>query len=144
MAVTTTTAENKRIVRRYPEEVATQGKIDVIDESCTEDVVDRSPLGEVVGREELKAQIEYLRSAFGDFSATVEDIIAEGDTVAMRVTLRGTHEGEFMGIEPTGNSFEIENMVFARVRDGMVAERRVLPDFLGLMRQLGVTELPEE
>lgn len=144
MAVTTTTAENKRIVRRYPEEVATQGKIDVIDESCTEDVVDRSPLGEVVGREELKAQIEYLRSAFGDFSATVEDIIAEGDTVAMRVTLRGTHEGEFMGIEPTGNSFEIENMVFARLRDGMVVERRVLPDFLGLMRQLGVTELPEE
>jgi predicted ester cyclase len=143
MATTSTIEENKRAVRRFPEEVAT-GKIDVINEICVEDVIDHSPLGEIKGREELKEQATYLLSAFGDFSATVEDIIAEGDTVAMRVTLRGTHVGEFMGIEPTGKEFEIQNMVFARMEDGKLAERWIQPDQLGLMQQLGVVEPPGE
>ncbi|MFC7212528.1 ester cyclase [Saliphagus sp. GCM10025334] len=143
MAATSTTGENKRVVRRFPEEVAT-GNIDVIDEICAEDVIDHSPLGEIKGREELKKQTEYLLSAFGDFSATVEDIIAESDTVAMRVTLRGTHVGEFMGIEPTGKEFEIQNMVFTRMKDGKLAERWIQPDQFGLMQQLGVVESPGE
>lgn len=144
MAATSTTEENKRVVRRFPEEVATQGNIDVIDEISAEDIIDHSPLGEIQGRDELKEQAKYLLSAFGDFSATVEDIIAEGDTVAMRVTLRGTHEGEFMGIEPTGKEFEFQNMVFARMRDGKLVERWIQPDQLSLLQQLGVVEPPGE
>jgi steroid delta-isomerase-like uncharacterized protein len=140
--VAATTEENKRLTRRFPEEVATKGNTDVIDEISSEDIIDHSPLGEVRGREELKEQIEYLRTAFGDFSATVEDIVAEGDTVAMRVTLRGTHQGEFMGVEPTGNEFEVRNMVFTRIEDGKIVERWVQPDTLGLMQQLGVVESP--
>lgn len=143
MGSATTTEENKRVVRRFPEEVATEGNIDVIDEICAEDVLDHSPLGDVEGREELKEQASYLLTAFGDFSATVEDIIGEGDTVAMRVTVRGTHEGEFMGVEPTGEAFEVQNMVFTRVKDGQIAERWVQPDMLGMLQQLGVVEPPE-
>lgn len=143
MATTTTAEENKRLARRYPEEVASRGDVSLIDELCSADVVVHSPLGEVRGREQVKAQIETLRTAFGDFSATVDDIVAEGQTVAMRVTLRGTHEGEFMGIAPTGTEFEVANMVFTRVEDGQIAERWVHPDILALLRQLGVDELPE-
>ncbi|WP_211338389.1 ester cyclase [Haloterrigena salifodinae] len=139
---TTTTKENKQIARRFPEEVATKGKIDVIDEICAEDVIDHSPLGEMRGREDLKSQLESLRTAFGDFSATVEDIVADGDTVAMRVTLRGTHESEFMGVEPTGQEFEVGNMVFTRIEDGEIVERWVQPDTLGLMQQLGAVDQP--
>lgn len=79
---------------------------------------------------------------FPDFEATVEDVVAEGDTVAMRVTLRVTHEGEFMRTEPTGNSFEVQNTVFTRIEDGKIAERWVQPDTLGMLRQLGIVEFP--
>nr|WP_312911351.1 ester cyclase [Natronosalvus caseinilyticus] len=144
MAATTTTEENKQIARRFPEEVATKGNTDVLEEICAEDVIDHSPLGEARGLEELEDQMEFLRSAFGDFSATVEDIVAEGDTVAMRVTLRGTHKGEFMGVEPTGRDFEVGNMVFTRIEDGKIAERWVQPDTLGLMQQLGAVDRPEK
>lgn len=142
MASPTTTEENKRIVRRFPEDVATEGNVELIDDLCAEDVIDHNPLGEANGREELKEHIGRLRTAFGDFSATVEDIVAEDDTVAMRVTLRGTHDGEFMGVEPTGREFEIQNMVFTRVTDGKIAERWVQPDVFGLLVQLGVVEPP--
>ena len=142
MSTTTTSEENARIARRYPEEVATEGRVDLIDEICTEDVIDHSPLGDVRGREDLKAQIETLREAFGDFSATVEDTVAEGDTVAMRVTLRGVHEGEFMGVDPTGTEVTVGNMVFTRIEDGLIAERWVQPDMLGMLTQLGAIDLP--
>lgn len=134
---------NKEIAQRFPEEVATAGNVDLIDELCAEDVVDYSPTWEVHGRDALKEHLNGFLEAFGDFSATVEDVVAEGDTVAMRVTVRGTHEGEFMGIEPTGRSFEIGNMVFTRIEDGQIVERWVQPDMLGLLRQLGVEAIPE-
>ena len=144
MAATTSIEENKRIARRFPEDVATAGDLDLIDEICAEDVVDHSPLGEVRGRDALKEQLAGMRAAVTDFSATVEDAIAEGDTVAMRVTLRGTHTGEFMDIPATGNEYEVENMVFTRIEDGQIAERWVLPDMLSMMQQLGVVEAPGE
>lgn len=145
MATTSRTEENKKIARRYPEEVATERNVDLIDELETDDFVEHGPFGqESRGPTEDKEQMRSFLAAFPDFEATVEDVIAEGDMVAMRVTLRGTHEGEFMGIDPTGKPFEIQNMVFTRVEDGKIAERWVQPDSLGLMQQLGVVELPTE
>ncbi|GGO02599.1 MULTISPECIES: ester cyclase [Haloarcula] len=142
MAATAPLDEEKRIARQFPEEVATEGNVDLIDDICTPDVVDHSPLGEVSGREDLKAQIRGIRESFEDFSASVEDIVAEGDTVAMRVTLSGKHTGEFMGVDPTGEDVEIENMVFTRFEGGQIAERWVQPDMLGLMQQVGAVDLP--
>lgn len=143
MEATSASETNKRITRRFPEEVATEGNIDLIDELCTEDVIDHSPDGEIRGREELRAHMDAYLSAFEDFSATVEEAIAEGDTVAMRVTLRGTHVGEFMNVAPTGGEFEVANMVFTRLEDGQIAERWVQPDVLGLLQQLGIVEPPD-
>jgi steroid delta-isomerase-like uncharacterized protein len=144
MERTTRLEEYKRTARQFPELVATEGKLDLIDDICTADVVDHSPMGEIRGREALKAQMTSLRAAFADFSATVDHVVAEDDTVAMRVTLRGTHAGPFMGIEPTGAEFEVPNTVFTRFEDGRIAERWVLPDMLGLYRQLGIDTLPTE
>lgn len=143
MATTSTPAANKRLVRRFPEEVATEANYDLIDEICTADVVDRSPLGEVRGRDALKAHIESINTAFSDHSAAVEELVAEGETVAMRVTLSGRHTGEFMGFAPTDRTFEVSNAVLTRLEDGRIAERRVHPDVFGILRQLGLVDLPE-
>lgn len=106
------------------------------------DAVEHGPFSEepIRGRERRKEQLETVLAAFPDFEATVEDVVAEGDTVAMCVTLRGTHEGEFMGIEPTGKSFEVQNMVFTRIEDGKIVERWIQPDMLGMLQQLGVVQ----
>ncbi|KAB1186624.1 MULTISPECIES: ester cyclase [Haloferax] len=134
---------NALIARRYPEDIATQGNLDLIDEICVEDVLDHSPLGDLKGREEQKEQMRMLRGAFSDFSATVEDVVTEGDMVAMRVTLRGTHDGEFMGRDGTGKTFEVSNMVFTRIEDGLIAERWVIPDMMGMLTQLGIVDAPQ-
>lgn len=135
-----TTVDNERLARRIPEEVATKGRLDLIDELCAEDVVDHTPFGETSGRDEFSGTIETMRGAFSDFTARVDDCIVDDDTVAMRVTLSGTHTGEFMGIEPTNRAFEIDNMVFTRIEDGKIVERWVQPDTLGMLQQLGVVE----
>lgn len=135
-------AQMARIARRFPEDVATEGRLELLDELLTDDYVEHSPFGGLEGREAAAEQLESLRAAFPDFTATVEDVVAEGDLVAMRVTLRGTHEGEFMGIEATGNSFEVPNGVFTRIEGDRIAERWIVPDLLGMLQQLGV--VPEE
>lgn len=144
MSSTSTPEKNKRLAGRFPREVATAGNTDRIDELCTEDVIEHSPMGERRGREELKAQSRAIHAAFPDVTVTVEDAVAEGEMVAQRLTFRGTHEGMFMGIEPTGNEVEIANMLFTRIRDGKIAERWLLPDTFGLVQQLGVVDLPGE
>jgi len=137
---TTTAAESERIARRVPEEIVTEGKLDLIEDVFAEDAVERNPLGEDTGWGEIRAGMETMLAAFPDVSATVEAVVSGGDTVAMRLTLRGTHEGEFMGVEPTGKTIEVGSVVFTRIEDGGIAERWTQPDQLGLMRQLGVVE----
>jgi predicted ester cyclase len=85
---------------------------------------------------------ETLWSAFPDVAATIEDMIAEGDSVSFRVTVRGTHQGEFMGIAPSGNqvAFGVQNIY--RFRDGRVVERWSNADMFGLMVQIGAVPAP--
>lgn len=143
MATTTTPKENKQVVRRFVDEVVNKSKYDRIDEFVAEGMIDHTPFGDTRGRDALRETTERLRAAFPDFAVTPDDVVAEGDTVAVRMTQRGTHEGEFMGFEPTNRSFEIDATAFVRVEDGRIVERRVQPDVLGLLRQLGVVQLPE-
>lgn len=138
----TTAEENERLSRRIPEEIATERNLELIDELYAADAVEHLPTGDTRGRDEIRADFERFLEAFPDFSATVEGSVASGDTVAMRVTLRGTHEGPFMGIEPTNRQFEVSNMVFTRIQDGKIVERWVQPDMHGMLRQLGVVESP--
>ena len=141
--MTDATTDNERIARRVPEDIATEGNLDLVEDVFTEDAVEHAPFGqEARGIEEIRESLRSWLEAFPDFSATVEDAVTEGDMVAMRVTLRGTHEGSFMGMDPTNEAFEIENMVFTRVEDGKVAERWLQPDTLGLLQQLGIVSPP--
>lgn len=139
----TTTEQNKRIVRRLPEEVANQDNVDALDEIFAEDFLDHTPLGEM-DRGATKEQFEQLLAAFPDRTVTVENLLAERDTVVIRVTWNATHEGEYLGIEPTGREVEFSVMEFHRLDDGKIAERWIQPDQLGLMEQLGVVEPPGE
>ncbi|WP_254530237.1 ester cyclase [Natrinema gelatinilyticum] len=139
----TTPEENKEIVRKFPEEVISEQNIDLIDEIATEDVIDHhDTFGKTQGREALKETTEYLYEAFSGPSATVKDVVAESNRVAIRWSSRGIHEGEFMGFEPTGKAYVIEVTMFARMKDGKIAERWVLSDTLGMLQQFGVIEQP--
>lgn len=138
----TTVEENERLSRRVPEEIATERNLELIDELYAADAVEHLPMGDTRGLDEIRADFERFLEAFPDFSATVEESVASGDAVAMRVTLRGTHEGSFMGIEPTNRQFEVSNMVFTRIQDGKIVERWVQPDMHGMLQQLGIVESP--
>jgi predicted ester cyclase len=133
---------NKELARVIPEDVATAGDVDRLDEILAESFVEHGPMGDEHGIETAKEGWREVRNAFPDLTVTVEDVVAEGDTVAMRVTLRGTHEGEYFGVDPTGESFEMVSAVFTRIEDGHVAERWVYPDTLGAFDQLGLVDAP--
>lgn len=133
-----TTAENKRIVRRIRDEIEDQGDLDVIDEIFAEDVVVHTPMGELSGREAVREMYESDRVAFSDSTEAIHDFIAEGDTVAVRMTERGTHDGPFMGLEPTGKEFQMQTMAFLHMEDGEITEWWVQPDALGFIEQLGI------
>ena len=80
----------------------------------------------------------WLRETFGNPTLEVQDIVAEGDRVVVRVLCKGTHVGELMGIPPTGRSFEVQQFHEYRIQDGQIAEHWACRDDLGMMRQLGV------
>lgn len=84
------------------------------------------------------------RAAFPDFELTVEDVIAEDDTVVQHYRATGTHEGELMGIEPTGTEVEFEGLDKVRFEDGQIVEEFGRADTIGLLQQLGVVEPPGE
>lgn len=92
---------------------------------------------EVRGPEGVKHLNSVLLAAFPDLILDVEDEVAEGDKVLMRLTLRATHRGEFMGIPPTGNEVEVGVLDLFRIGDGRLEEHWAMMDNLGLMRQLG-------
>jgi predicted ester cyclase len=78
-----------------------------------------------------------LRTAFPDAHVTLEDILAEGDRVAYRLTIRGTHQGEFQGIAPTGKQVTVSFTAIVRIEDGRLVEQWGGLDLLDLLRQLG-------
>ena len=94
------------------------------------------------GPEDVKRFMGEFRSAFPDFHTTIEDQIAEGDRVATRWTMRGTHEGEFRGIPATGNQISVTGIGIFRFSDGKVVESWDNFDQLGMMQQLGVVPSP--
>jgi len=94
------------------------------------------------GAESARQVVMMLRTAFPDLHFTIEELVAEGDTVAGRVTMRGTHLGPFQGIPPPGRSFQQAHMHFIRFRDGKAIEHRAVRYDLGMMQPLGVIPAP--
>ena len=83
-----------------------------------------------------------MKAAFPDLHASVEDVIAEGDKVALRMVARGTHQGDFMGIPATGKKVSMAEMHILQFAGGKVSAHWGLTDQLGMMQQLGVVESP--
>lgn len=135
--------KNKAIVRRIPEEIQTERRLDLMEEVFAEDVVEHgSPLGDVEGRDALKATFEGFQKAFPDLRVTVEHLVGEDEFVALHVRVRGTQDGPFMGVDPSGSKLDITGLVLHRIEDGMVAERWVYFDRLAWLNQLGIS--PDE
>jgi steroid delta-isomerase-like uncharacterized protein len=88
------------------------------------------------GRETWQQGFELMKLAFPDLEAQIDDIVAADDKVALRLTLRGTHRGEFQGIPPTGRTIGYVSHEFYRVRDGVVAEEWICSDLATVFRQL--------
>ena len=94
------------------------------------------------GRDGLKEAITRVSKGLSDTKMSIDDVIAEGDRVAVRLTSSATQTGEFMGMPPSGKRYEIGEIHIFRLRDGRVAEHWHQADFLGMMRQLGATPQP--
>ncbi len=130
---------NKAILRRYGEEIWNKGNTAVIAEVISPQfsVPGVSGVPELKGREGFTQLLTAFRTAFPDVSLTPEEIIAEGDKVAVRWRIRGTHQGEFFGIAPTGKAIETTNTQFYFLESGQIVGWTGDMDMLGLMQQLG-------
>src|SRR5919202_4081010 len=129
--------ENRASFRRYLEQAWNQGNLEVVDE-VFDRYVAHQPDGSVLerGPEDVKRFVGEFRSAFPDLRLIVEEQIAKGDKVVSRGTIRGTHQGEFRGMAPTGEEVDIPGMaVFRFSREGKVVESWDSYDQLSLMRQ---------
>lgn len=143
-----TDVENKATARRLYEafnEAFRAADPDVLDKVIATNVLDHDPTpGQGYGLEGVKRFVSMFRAAFPDIRNTVEDLVAEGDTVVARVVLRGTHRGRFMGIAPTGEQVAMRGIEIIRYSDGKATERWGRFDLLGLLQQLGAVPAPEQ
>jgi steroid delta-isomerase-like uncharacterized protein len=129
--------QNKVLVRRFIDEVFVKGNPEAVDKLVTHDFTPHSWGNMPRGVEPLKEAIRHVHAGLADVSFKIEDIIAEEDRVAVRVTAHGRHTGDFMGIAASGREYTISETHIFHVRDGKVAEHWRDADMLGLMRQLG-------
>lgn len=134
---------NKQIIRHFYTEAFEKGNLDVLDELLTDDFVAHAPAepghdAETQDASRLKEEIARNRAAFPDLSFTIQEMIAEGDKVAIRWTAEGTHKGKLMDMPPTGKEITLNGMNFLHLRDGKIAEDWVIWDSMGMMQQLGM------
>ena len=128
---------NKSIVRKFYATLSS-GDLDAADKVVASDYVNHNAIpGQTAGLKGFKEGVSSLRAAFPDLQFTIEDQIAEGDKVATRYTVRGTHQGEFMGVAATGKPVTWSALVIQRIAGGKVQESWLQWDQLGLMQQLG-------
>jgi predicted ester cyclase len=138
------TEQNRTRMRRIPEEIFNQGRLALADELFAVDYIEHAPLPPSIpsGLEGFKAFVTALRAAFPDFHYTVEDEIGEGDKIVQRLTARGTHKGQFLGMPATGKQATWTEIHVARLSGGKLVEHWVNQDQLGMLQQLGIVPMP--
>jgi steroid delta-isomerase-like uncharacterized protein len=129
---------NKRVMKQFLVFINTAS------EALAKELISPDAIFHVPGRlEPLQGPCGYLavigmmRAGFPDIQWTLEETIAEGDKVAARFTMRGTHEGTFLGVPPTGKKIEVKAMNFYRLSEGQFVEEHGQPDLLGVLHQIG-------
>ena len=140
--------QNETLIHRWFEEVWNKCRADAIDEMFDCEGIAHGLTGEdgkeLCGPEGFKPFFESFRQAFPDLQVVVEDTVVEGDKVAARCIVRGTHRGEGIGIAATDKPVEFTGMTIVRVKDGKVVEAWNNFDFLAMYRQLGLNQANEK
>ena len=131
---------NKQVVERFVREVLEQGSKPAVDELVATDFASHSWPGK--GPTDLKAAMDRVNKGLADVRFVVDDVIADGDRVAVRVTASARQVGEFMKMPPSGKSYEISEIHIFRLRDGQLVEHWDVIDTLGMMQQLGALPTP--
>ncbi|PYE53895.1 ester cyclase [Deinococcus yavapaiensis] len=144
MSLTQSAERNKQVVRRHFEEVLNAGRLEVVDELYAPTYVLDAPVRTdgsadatlTRGREGLKNRVAMFRAGFPDIHFTLDDVMAEGDLVAVRYTFAGTHDGSFGGLAATGRSIRVPGILMARLKDGLIEEAWSGFDGGGMMAEL--------
>jgi predicted ester cyclase len=133
---------NKELLRRYYEEVVSGGELDRIGDFISPDYVEvHDNERHTVGLEGAREHLRGVRRTYPDLHLTVEQQIAEGDWVVTRVTMRGTHEGEWLGIAPTGERVEVTAVNVDRVIDGRIVEHGGAANLLQTLLDVGAVRV---
>jgi steroid delta-isomerase-like uncharacterized protein len=139
MARTADEQQNMAVVRRFFEVGPSSGDLGAADALLAPDFSLHVPLpAPGPGIEAMNTIITACRAAFHGLHVTIEDMTADGDRVTCRFTARGVHDGEFMGLPPTGKRIAMTGIEIFRVRDGKIAELWGEANLMGLMQQLGI------
>lgn len=130
---------NALLARRFGEELFNQGNLSIADELIAPNAVDHNEPAGTDCREHFKRVATMLRSAFPDLHMHTEDVIADDEKIALRITMTGTHSGPgaFAGMPPSGKHFQIQQMRFARFANGQMTDSWAVINMLAWMQQLG-------
>jgi len=139
--MSTTAESNKEIVREYLQAFNERDE-ETLKELLADDVVEHGIHEELHGPQEVVDFLDSHFEMFPDYSGSTEVMISEGDTVAVRYDVSGTHSGEYRDIEPTGQTVEWSGIVMYRIEDGKIAEVWLEEDRLGLLEQLEAVDPP--
>jgi steroid delta-isomerase-like uncharacterized protein len=133
------TEQNKALIVRFVDELFNRGNTGIVGEIFAPDFIEHEqlPPGIPSGREGVKVMTTVLRNAFPDFKATMDDILADGDKVVIRMTWSGTQKGEFMGVPASGKHVSFGVIDIIRIANGKFVEHWGQMDSMSLMQQLG-------
>jgi steroid delta-isomerase-like uncharacterized protein len=136
---------NKDVIRRLIEEVYNEDNLKVVEQLIAPDIFDHAAVPEHQhGIDGFKYVMEWVRTFSSDVHYDINDVIAEADKVAVRMTQSGTHTGSVRGIPPTGKRFSVDYVHWFRLEDGKVAEMWAVRDDLSRLEQLGLITAPGE
>lgn len=130
--------KNKAVIRRHVEEVFNKANLSVADEIISPEYVYHGPLGEFKGVDGFKQMVAMARKALPDIHYTLDEMVAEGETVAVRYTMTGTFKGELAGIPPTGKSIKQTQAFFYHFKNGKELAALPFSDMLTFYQQLGI------
>ena len=135
--------QNKSTVTGFIDALFTKGDLGAVEKYLAEEFLNHDPpLGVTADREGMRAAGAMFRAAFPDWHSEMGILVGEGDLVVEHFTASGTQQGEVFGVPPSGRTVTLPGINIWRVRDGRIVERWGRLDELGLMRQLGLVNLP--
>ena len=132
-----TVESNKETMRSFFSEVISHGNLDLLDQIATEDFVYHDGDQVVISAAGMKEVVDGYRVCFPDLRASVAEVFGEGDKVATRVDFTGTHEGELMGVAPTGLPVTFTLTMVSRFTEGRISEVWINWDALSVLQQIG-------